>query len=74
MSQEFCLVTQSVANNQLKEFGLKECFVKHKYKRALDMYLGQLHARPTLFAEDTISRPILEFLLSAVSSFTNHFT
>jgi len=37
-------------------------------------FLRQLHAWPTLLAENTISRPIPEFLLSTVSCFTNHFT
>lgn len=74
MSQEFCHVTQSVANSQLKESGLKECSLEHRHKHVLDMYLGQLHARSTLFAEDTVSRSILEFLLSAISGFTTCFT
>lgn len=74
MSQEFCHVTQSVANSQLKESGLKECSLEQRHKHVLDMYLGQLHARSTLFAEDTVSRSILEFLLSAISGFTTCFT
>lgn len=37
-------------------------------------FLGQLHAWPTLLAENAVSRSIPEFLLSAVSCFTHHFT
>lgn len=36
--------------------------------------LGQLHARPTLLAENTVSRSIPEFLLATVSCFTRSFT
>lgn len=73
MSQEFCIVTQSLTKATTRIW-FKECFVKPKYTHVLGLYLGQLHAWPTLLAQDTISRLILEFLLPAVSGFTHRCT
>lgn len=76
LNQELRQGGQNFSNHELQESPSTECVlpVQRDSCPPSDSYLRQLHAWPTLLAQDAVSGAIPELLLPAVSRLTDGYT